>query len=611
LTDGGTTTASKHQQYATVLKTLLELERQTRKSSTTVAPGRITTTVDEFLRVPRSGSGYTSGLYIAGRLIVRHDIEVTDIQQVAVEREPERELLLWVLQRNVEDDPPELSDEAFTYCIERSEWRRLLCQAGANTSAENGLSDNQLETLAVEAATADTFLPLVRQLRRRGLTDAGCDALSGHFEAKVDRCETAELLQEVDEYDFLDQFTERLAATIGGWKPEDGPAELETLAEFGCEYEQYNEVLLAVTRWLRASDWETVPDQHCSLVARGIEALLHREGPGASEALSLYRRHIYPADALHGLGTTLYQTAKAADATDVTDDILRVYDQEGEMERETAADTKLAAEVAEENDRWDEAFRLWAEVIDEEPRRDAISRAIETRLVVLDLTEAERLIEQLEAEGRHLYASAYELRVAAARGDQRTVVDIAQREGAIFDVDAPLRSAVTEAYTQAIAELTRWKTLESFLDGRAELETDLHRFYLRLARLMRFASGDDSSLDGVEAVDLAEQLLTSPLDTEQLRLVLNLDVVGQLDGELRSSYPEAHDRMDVIRGLLEILVSLHAEQLIDALREAGVDTDDFERRLAETAPGQGGRQLLSELDREARRAGVTTTNGRN
>jgi hypothetical protein len=124
---------------------------------------------------------------------------------------------------------------------------------------------------------------------------------------------------------------------------------------------------------------------------------------------------------------------------------------------------------------------------------------------------------------------------------------------------------------------------------------------------MQFGIGAGDSLDGTTAVDMVERLLTEPMDMEQLKLLLNLGVTGQVADRVRSEYPAEKDRLDVVEGMVEILISLHAERLIDEFDARGIDTDEFERSLAETDLRRGGSQLLSTLEREARREGITET----
>jgi tetratricopeptide (TPR) repeat protein len=555
-----------------------------------------------------TGSGYVSGLYLAGRLILDYDLTAADLSsELAVRREPQDELLAFVLHRNNTQRGLALSDRAFRYCLGRQEWAELLAQTIAQTEGTSELTDDQIEALADCAETPGQLLLFTRSLQDRGQIEVARDLLTAHLDGRVGTAETAEVLEHAHEIDLLDQISDRLRASLNRWRPEDDVAELERLATLGCEHAEYDAVVRATRRWLRATEGN-ISGPHRVLVAYGIKALIRRQGPGEVDAIHLYREYLYPADSLYGLGDELYRAAEALDATDVIDDIHQVYDSESS---EKVTDSKLAARVAEDNGEWDRAFRIWEEILEADGSREVLESAIENRLAVSSLADAEQLVERFESEGYRQYANAYKIRIAAIRGNARKAVDIAQRDDSVFTLDSLIRTQITEDYVQCLAELRRWDTIESFLHDSTELDSRVHRFYRRLSTLMRFIGEDSSSLVGDEAVDLLERLLTSPLDTDELQLLLNLDVVGQIDNRLRSSYPNAYDRMDVIRGLTEILVTLHAERLIDALSGAGVNTAEFEQRLAETGLGRGGRQLLSELSREARRAGVTTKHGRN
>lgn len=263
------------------LQRLTELERRTPDSATEIDLSSVIGVLRDFLTEARPGGGYVSGLYLAGRLIVRFGVTSSNLPELDVERQPQQQVLTWLLQQGATG----LSADEFAYCLDRSEWRSLVVATVANIDSANacGLTDDQLEDLASGQVPTDRVVPLSQCLRGGGLSSASNKLVENHFEASVDFHEPPTVLREADETGVLERFPERITASLSRWRPDDDVDDLQTLAELGCKHGQYDAVVLAVNRWLRARDWETVPDEQRTLVARAIEARIERAGAGDAD----------------------------------------------------------------------------------------------------------------------------------------------------------------------------------------------------------------------------------------------------------------------------------------------------------------------------------------
>jgi hypothetical protein len=609
--DGGTVPTADSLAYSRSLRRVVEAERRTARSAD-VDRNESIQAVRSFLSASHTGAAYRSGLRASAQLIVRGGVPGSELGDVTVDRDPESDLIAWLLANNAGSDP-ELSEEAFAFCRERDEWFRILETAVRRDGASVALADDRLVELLSDDRTA---LPVERRLRLlldRDLRDSASELLAARIEGSVDPRESVATIRIAEELGFDEAVTTLVGTGLRRWRRGDDVDELVGLAELGRREGLYDEVLCAVERWSRGADEETLPADRRPLLAATVDALIHREGAGASDALIFYRRHLYPADSLDGIGPDLYEVADEAGEESIAEDVLDAYGAgDATAASEDPRDAVMAARAAERRDRWDDAYDIWTRVIEADPTVDRFRRAIENRLRVLAVEEATDLIDRLESfADATAVADSYRVRLADARNAHRRVVDILADTDAPFDLPEPHYSAVTTAYVKALAETGQWERLRTFLADADRVDGDSERFYRTIAELMQFANGAADAVDGVEAADATERLLTSPLTPAQLELVMNLGVAGRVADEIRASHPAATDRLDIIEGLVEILVSLHAERLIDALDERGVSTAEYEEMLADIDLRRGGRQLLSTLNREARAEGLSLTNDHN
>ncbi|TKX74748.1 hypothetical protein EXE46_07740 [Halorubrum sp. GN11_10-6_MGM] len=610
-TDGGTVPTADSLVYSRSLRRIVEAERETARSET-ADRSELIQAVRSFLSAPHTGAVYRSGLRATAQLIVRGGFSASELGDVTVDRDPESDLIAWLLANNAGTDP-ELSSAAFAFCRRRDEWFRILETAVRRDGASVALSDDRLVELLADERTE---IPIERRLRLlldRDLRDPASELLAARIESSVDSRESVETIRIAEELGFHDAVTTLVGTGLRRWRRGDDVDELVGLTELGRREGLYDEVLCAVERWSRGADEWTIPAAHRPLLAATVDSLIHREGAGASDALIFYRRHLYPADSLDGIGPDLYEVADEFGDASVAEDVLDAYGPvDATADISDPRDAVMAARAAERRDRWDDAYDLWTRVIETDPTVDRFRRAIENRLRVLAVEEATDLIDRLEAfDDDAAVADSYRVRLADARNAHRRVVDILADTDGPFELPEPHYSAVTTAYVKALAETGQWNRLRSFLADADRVDGDSERFYRTIAELMQFANDAADAVDGVEAADATERLLTSPLTPAQLELVMNLGVAGRVADEIRASYPAATGRLDVIEGLVEILVSLHAERLIDALDDRGVSTAEYEEMLADIDLRRGGRQLLSTLNREARAEGLSLTNDHN
>lgn len=610
VTDGGVAATrppiEESRTYSDVLATLNELDRQL--SSDSIDRGRLVQAIRQYVSMEYHGGGYVSGLTKAARLIQHGDVTTDEVSDVAVSVEPYDEILRWSLHANGTQSVDPLSEEAFAFCADRAELRRFLLGAVDRERSDVGLTDEQVVTLAERSTRPYPVVSLTETLRERGLPDQARAVMSRYFESLTGVSESVRLLRIASELEMTEVYRDRLRASLNRWQPGDGVDRLESLVDLGREAQLYDSVLLAVKRWLRANDRETVPEERRGLLAAAVAALLRGERTGRRDAIILYRQHLYPSTRLYGLGVDVYEAATSQGDDDVAADVLDAYDTESFVPGESDVETgKMAARAAEHDNRWDDAFDIWRQLLEDEPSRELFERAIENRLTVAEVEAAEAIVDRFDDwTDEPLRSAAYRARVANRRGNYRRVVDVVESTDGVFELDSSDVERVATAYVQALAEQGWWDDLADFLADTDSIDRNVHRFYQRVAELMQFAAGD-GSMDGTTAIDVAERLLTAPMELEDLELLLNLGVTRQVADRIRSEYPAENDRLDVVEGLLEILVSLHAERLIDELGERGIDTEEFEQMFAETDLGRGGRQLLSTLEREARRAGITET----
>ncbi|GAB3413972.1 hypothetical protein GCM10027435_08540 [Haloparvum alkalitolerans] len=594
-------------EYATALDRLTRLDRQLGSDPESLDRPAVVQAVDRFLRVDYRGGGYASGLVEAARLIVEFRLGAEDLPDVDVPRSPHDDLLDWCLTAGRGDASGGLDADRFEFCMARSEWRRLLLRTVAIHGASVPLTDDQIARLSTLDVGSVPVVPVARALRERGRPDAAADLVAEALDARTSLRTPVPLLAVADDLGLEERFRRHLRGSLNRWEPEQGVDRLESLVEFGRRAECYPEIVLAVERWLRECEPDPA-DIDGRLIAASIEALLCGTDTGREDALELYRTYLFPAAELFDVGPELFEAADAAGRREIATDVLTAYDADtyvsGESDRETGM---MAARAAETDERWHDAFDVWAALLEDHPDPAVCRNAVENRLRVGDLETAEEYVERLEEEfGQEVRAARFLMRIGSRRNNARRVVEVAESTDGVFpDASEDDAEAVATAYVESLAGLGRWERLESFLEDDAALSNRDRRFYDRLSRLMQYVQEDGAAVDGQTAVDVTERLLAAPIDTSELQLLLNLGVVRKVADRVRTEHPDLEERLDVVEGLVDILVSLHAERFIDELSEAGVDTDGFERNLAESDLRRGGRQLLTELEREARRAGIT------
>lgn len=609
--DGGTQskriTTDESIQYSRSLERLSNVARATFADRPTPDDDTLVQSIRSFLTQPYTGSAYRSGLRAAIHIATEAELTPNQFEGIEIERSPEASLFRWTLENNTGSNP-ELPSDAFEFCMDRAEWRTLLENLVVRDRAAAGLSDGQVTELFDAQAPVKRPGPFVETLRARDRADEARTILEVYFEETTDSQESAAVLAAAKELGIESGNKERIRASLHRWRPDDGVGELASLVKLGRDERLHNAILMAVERWLRTFDDGPVPDEHRALLTAAVDALVHREGKGNAEAILLYRRYLYPADSLLGIGPDLYDVATAVGDDEVASDVLAAYDlEESASSFDNIDDAVLKARVMERREAWADAYDIWQEILDRSPSEEFFIQAIENRLQVLELDDAADLIDELAAktDAAHI-AEAYRVRVAEARGDYRRVIDLVDKTPAVVELSDDHAEPVAGAYLDSLAEDGRWSDLREFLESSDFVSGEQRRFYANVAQLMEFAKEAPDTIDGATAVEKLEQLLTAPLTTEQLEFLLNLGVTQQVANRVRTDAPDGGDRLEVVEGLVEILVSLHAERLIELLDEHGVRTDDYEEMLADVDLRRGGRQLLSTLNRDIRRQGIST-----
>lgn len=391
--DGGTDTKiesiDRSREYSRRLQELSRVARQLKDDPDSVPDSAAARVVGEFLAHPRVGGAYASGLARAGKVIVTAELSPSHVHNFSIEREQKSELIKWLLRHGHTADPAALSEEAFQFALHRSEWTDLVRSSVVRHGA-SGVTDSQLRHLAFGVEGTERAGTFVSELSQRDEGQAR-ELLSAHFEATVDRQTPIPLLDAAADLGLDDVYRQRLAASLSRWRPDkDDIDTLAALVDRGRAASQHDRVLLAVSRWLRKADWDTVPADRRNLVAAAIEAMLERDGPGSREAVITYRKHIYPAESLYGISPAIYDAADAAGDPEVADDVVRVFNL-GDPDQASLDEIVLAAHAAERDEQWDEAFNLWKQALSESDDSQLYRYAIDNRLETLRLESAEAL----------------------------------------------------------------------------------------------------------------------------------------------------------------------------------------------------------------------------
>jgi len=611
-TDGGVDieppSIEDSREYAAILERLTELDRRLRSNPESLERSQVVQCVREYLALDYQGGGYLSGLVKAVRLIVHYQIETNDLSGFNVPRSPHEELIEWCLSLDRGGGSEPLDSDHFEFCLDRSEWHQVLIRAMESHGAKVPLTDDQLVRLSTADIDSLSVVHTASILEEREQSDAATKLIERAFDSTTSLQTPVPLLEAATNLGLEQQFRRHLRGSLNRWGPDQGVARLESLVELGRQEELYSEIVLAVERWLRECEPQPT-DENGRLIAASIEALLRGTDTGRDDALELYQRYLYPADDVFDIGSDLFEAADAAGRPEISEDVLAAYNTDSFVPGESDLETgMMAAKSAEQSDHWHDAFDIWSTLLEEYDDPLVCRNAIENRLRSGDLETAEEYIDKLEDKlGGGAGVARYSIRVADRRNNARRVVETVDSTDDLFDDSSDEAEDVAMAYVESLASLGRWGRLESFLEDEQSLRKKDHRFYERLAKLMQYVQEDGASVDGQTAIDITERLLSAPVETSELQLLLNLGVVRKVADRVRKERPDLEERLDVVEGLVEILVSLHAERFIDELQKADVDTEQFEQNLSEADLRRGGRQLLTDLEREARRAGLTKT----
>lgn len=581
--------------YTRLLKQLTELKHADVEE---VKKADAAAVVDQFLSSTSTGVAFGSGVRSSVELILQHELSSADVD-VGVKREPMREITEWFLGRSTSPDFPELSSDAFEYCLSRREWTTLLRRAVVQDEHRNGLSDEQLQRLADGPLSSEEVLAFIDIFETLDQHQEARNTVERYFTSRTDHREPAQLLRRAidlaykgNSEKFDEQVTERVTASLRQWTPNDNETELELLASLGCERGCYDEVLLAVTRWLRHHGEEPCPKERRDIVARGIEALLEREGRGDVEAIAMYRRHL-SSDTHYGIEGALYRAAVVAGDTQLTEDLLDSCVSHANQRQ--PIDEELQAEADERDGRFDTAFDVWTRRWESDNDETALERMIKNRLLAGDPQRANGYIDELPNDTRR---KRYQVQTESARRNFREVIALVETDETLLESTGESGNDIGTAYVEALVSLGRWDELASHFDGRSTTEREY--LYEQLTELELFITDESDRFTEMEAVDQVERLLSEQMPTQFLEQLLELNTVGRLFDRVSSG--EAKARVEVATELFEILISLHAERLLDTLPRE--DADQFKTELEEMSFGQGSSRLLGRLRRRATESGT-------
>jgi len=585
--------------------TLQELNRAIRtlySESDSLPRTRAIELTNDFLSHEYTGGGYVSGLVKAAQLIVHFEIQDDDITNRNVLHSPEDTLIAWCLELDDRATDNPLGDTEFAYCLNRSEWQEILIASVDIHGPSVPLSTDQITRLSGSDTDAVSIVQFASILQERGSDNQARQLLQDDLESRPSLQIPLDFLELAAELNLEDHFRQYLRGSLIRWHPDDGIDRLASLVEMAREESLYAEIIVSIERWLRDTDQSPDPD-NTQLIAALIEALLKHKETGREDALELYRTHIYPSEELYGIGSSVFEAATESGQEAVADDIIAAFDPDsfvpGESDKETGI---MAARVAEHEDRWYGAFEIWTSLLEETSDQSICQHVIDNRLQANTLDRIEEFIDQLEEEfGAKTQANRYRILVRNRRNNHRAVIDLVDSTEDVFATSSAEARELAMAYVDSLVDRNKWGELESFLEESELLPKKDHRFYTRLAKLVQFLDDEPSSIDGQSAIETTERLLTAPMKTTELTHLMDLGVVRKVAEKVRKNNPTLEDRLDVVEGLVEILVSLHAERLIDQLTAAGKDTEQFERNLSEADLRRGGRGLLTELKREANR----------
>jgi len=571
--------------------------------------------ITKFLSRFSAGVAFDDALRNVGRLILAYGLEPNEVPNLGNHSDPRMRLLSWLADQNAQRSGPVLRENEMNLILKHEAWMTLLLVGMKRWPKTPAVSDQQLESIGSGTVDPQGCAIVAHLLTVRGRFD----------QAKLffERCIQAGMWSQLREHATikalmacgLSECASQLTSESLLTEPPGNESEFFKLLALAAEFGLWDEIILA-------SDC-LAPHQMASLpaeISRNIRrlellALLRRREPLFNAGIKFYRIHHDELLADASLPPYLPDLARAARLTHHQEILREILTQcKGNNELPDAGEWwRLRAEIFESDGELDSALNYWQKIpTSQADFHEVLGLMIENRLRKHDERTAEDLaMHMLESPDRETKIHGLSYQVLANVSSPEKVFEIIRTNQDVLGQRNPLRERVVDEYAKTLCARLQWRDLRDFLDSDRP-RSPKKRFYLHLAQIMCYvqqvtaAAAADLSLQKV--LFIAHHIISSPMTTDQLLMLLNVDFVGLLDSAVftadRANSPAL---MEPLKEEVELRVALEIEALIKALDSRHQETINYKERLRNMTLGQDSRQLLEDLYHEKIRLEVGWT----
>ncbi|MGD0080914.1 MAG: hypothetical protein ABSB80_09745 [Methanoregula sp.] len=570
--------------------------------------------VFSFLTSCESGIAYKDGLKYTAYLTLRFNLfyENLHFQKIKNAEDPEIRIIIWLISQNSQKSIITLMESDINYCNSHPFWNSLFIE---------GLK-RWPETSSIPAEVLFHFNPLADDYRsyiflaRLSLDMGGITRSSEFLKQGISSADKTTLfryesIRELREHGLKEESEILIKeALLSTWDGQDAD-EFINICAIAREQGLYDETFGSTLRFLETANGNLSEEQQFSLDIILLEEFFKQGMSGYYAGIQLYRKYrskILEKGEIPSFFPYLVIAAQKIGCSEIIRDVAeRCKDFELPENPEW---WRLKAEIFEFSRAWEDAYSYWQKLLEQNPKNsEIIFRIIENRLVCYDENSADRFVKKLtDLKDPQLRIPTLSYQVLANTSSPTQVIEITRKNKDIFTKQNPLFERVLLAYSEALCTQYEWAELERITDLKGSLGFRWKKFFVDLAKIMNFVHPAEtqrpSDRNADDILSLSRDLISSPISTDQILILLNVDIVDKIRKAVLKSDRNFSPLIEELSEEMELRVALEVESLIMKLEERKVNTQDYRKRLREMTLGLGSRQLLEDLEREYRSMGV-------
>jgi tetratricopeptide (TPR) repeat protein len=567
-------------------------------------------TIFSFLTSFDSGIAYKDGLKYAAYLISRLNISCEDypLPQIKNEKKFEIRIIIWLVSQNSQKVSITLTKPDITFCNSHPFWNNIFIEGLKRWPETGSVSGEILFGFIPLADNYQSYIFLAGTFQNRGGITQSSDILKrGLSTARPKTVLRYQVIRELRNNGLKDESETLTKEALLFNQAEIDADEFINICKTAREQGLFEESLRATVRFLAKDNGNLSDDQQFSLNSILLEEFLKHGVSGFYAGIQLYKRYrsrILKQAEIPSFFPNLVVAAQKLGYNDIIQDVAdKCKDHEIPEKPEW---WRLKAEVLEFSNDWVDAYSFWQKLHEQKPgNSEIIFRIIENRLVCYDENSADRFVKKLaDQNDPSLKTFVFSYQILSNISSPTQIIEIARKNREIFERDNPLFERILLEYSEALCTQFEWTELEKVQGVKGSQSFMWKKFFVDLAKIMNFVHAIETQrqpgISADEVISISRQLISSPISTDQILILLNVDLIDKIKKALLKNDRNFSPFIEELSEEMELRVALEVESIIMNLEKRNVDTHDYRKRLREMTLGLGSRQLLEDLERESR-----------